>query len=165
MRGATIRYMADHGNAPGRPWYDHVIREIALRGWGKTELSERSGVSRTTIDRWEHGQMVPRPGPVNKVADVIGTDRRHAHELAGIIARVSAAPTAPSPVPPDLVRDVMRNRRLSEDEKADVLALIEKRLAQRAASGESSRGDEEAQRPRGPRSGDPGSGRAERGTA
>ena len=66
---------------PARPWYALVIKEIALRGWSKTELSERSGVARTTIDNWSTNSRTPTKQAVNAVADALGIDRARAHIL------------------------------------------------------------------------------------
>ena len=70
---------------PARPWYNFILREIAQRSWTKTELSDRSGVARTTIDNWRTNRRSPTDGTVNDVADVLGIDRAAAHDLAGVI--------------------------------------------------------------------------------
>lgn len=108
---------------PARPWHDLVTREIALRGWTKTELSERSGVARTTIDNWRTNSRRPSAKAVNAVADVLSVDRARAHALAGI-----TEPTGPEPdiLPPGLrasIREI-----LPPDSAARVEAAVEAAL-------------------------------------
>lgn len=96
----TILYMSDI-RSPARPWFDLVTREIAVRGWGITELARRAKVGRPTVYGWRDSAGKPQSGPVNAVADVLGIDRKRANELAGIIPR-DGPERGPAP---DLARD------------------------------------------------------------
>lgn len=80
---------------PARPWYDAVIEELALKGWTKAELTERSGVAKSTIDNWAKNPRKPQSAKVNAVADELGIPRKRALRLAGIIA---SAPDVPKEV-------------------------------------------------------------------
>lgn len=91
--------MSDPRPAPARPWYDYVISEIALRGWTKTQLSERSGVSRPAIDKWQKNPRPPQAASVNAVADVLDIPRERALRLAGVIAAEPEAHPPPAPDP------------------------------------------------------------------
>lgn len=123
--------MTQKAPPPARPLYERVIREVSLRGWTKTELSERSGVARTTIDNWSTNRRKPQPKAVNAVADVLGIDREEAHVLAGIV----------TPEHPDaLLRNItetIRRAGLTPDQQEAVIAAVEQTLRddhQRAAS-------------------------------
>lgn len=114
---------------PARPWYDLVIREIALRGWAKTELSDRSGVARTTIDNWNTNRRKPSAKAVNAVADALGISRAAAHVLAGIVV-----PGQPAGIPPGLLDTIRRT--LPEEDQERVIAAIRRVLSGATGSGE-----------------------------
>lgn len=97
-------YMSDE-RPPARPWYDLVMTESAVRGWGIAELARYAGVSRPTIYGWRDNLSKPRPKPVNDVADKLGIDRRRALRLAGIVA----TEPEPEPIPSDMMTSIRRN--------------------------------------------------------
>lgn len=86
MRDTTIHYMSADAIPPARAWSQLVTETVALKGWTKAELADRSGVARSTIDGWESNPRPPQAKKVNAVADVLGIDRARALRLAGIIA-------------------------------------------------------------------------------
>lgn len=116
-RGATLDYMSAPRPAPARPWYDRVTAEIALRGWTKTQLSERSGVSRTAIDKWQKNPRPPQAASVNAVADALGIPRERALRLAGVI------PEVPREFSPDL-QELMRQE-VGDEMAANLIAHYE----------------------------------------
>lgn len=129
--------MARNG-APAKPWYDTVIATIAVRGWTKAELSDRSGVARTTIDNWERNPRKPQAKSVNAVADAVGIPREQALRLAGIIAEAAEAERSPPREPTAIDRafgeDAGRFRAAMAsafgDGAARKLRLVEEALSQ-----------------------------------
>lgn len=71
---------------PARPWYDRVMREAAVRGWGVAELARRAKVGRPTLYGWRDNPGKPQSAKVNAVADALGIPRTEALQLAGVIA-------------------------------------------------------------------------------
>jgi transcriptional regulator with XRE-family HTH domain len=53
-------------------------------GWNNSELAERSGVTRPTIDRLRSGKRPPAVKTVHKLADALHIDRKSAEQLAGL---------------------------------------------------------------------------------
>ncbi|MBW3590986.1 MAG: helix-turn-helix domain-containing protein [Actinobacteria bacterium] len=55
--------------------FDRTIRERREElGIGQAALAERVGVSQQTISRWEHGEVVPPPKRLVKVAQALDLD-------------------------------------------------------------------------------------------
>lgn len=77
--------------APAAPYYALVVDRLKRDGKGKLWLSQRSGVSRNTVDNWAKQPKPPQPATVLAVADVLGIDHDEALRLAGI------SPTATEP--------------------------------------------------------------------
>jgi transcriptional regulator with XRE-family HTH domain len=126
-----MHYMTHDRPSPARPWYELVNRERALRGWSKTELSDRSGVARTTIDNWSTNPRTPTAEAVNAVADVLGVDRARAHVLAGIVASAASEPGPHPHVPPDVADYVRRRWRRDPAEAEAVLSDLEAAFSRR----------------------------------
>lgn len=93
--------MADATAPPARAWHRRVVDAAALKGWTKTELAERAGVARSTIDGWDSNPRPPQAKKVTAVADALGIPRAEALQLAGIIAAVPD----PGPEPPQELID------------------------------------------------------------
>lgn len=110
--------------SPARPWYDLVIETIALKGWTKAQLSERSSVSRPAIDNWRTNPKPPQARSVNAVADALGIPRNRALRLAGIIGNRSE-----TTVPGRVLAEIMASDELSGEEKEAVIEAVEARLA------------------------------------
>lgn len=97
-----------------------------------TELSERSGVARTTIGNWNTNRRKPYAKAVNAVADALGIDRAEAHVLAGIVAREQHGDDPE--IPPGLARAVPEaliltvKRVLPREEWVAVLSAIAESL-------------------------------------
>lgn len=116
-----MRYMSTDGRAPAaRELYKLVLETTALKGWTKAELSERSGVARSTIDGWAKNPRPPQARSVAAVADVLGIDRAEAVRLAGIVK------AAPDKVSAHLRRVLQAE--LPPDVAARVIAHIEEEL-------------------------------------
>lgn len=73
-------------NAPAKPFLDLVEATLAERGQSKTWLSQRSGVTRTTLNNWRSKPRSPQASSVIAVADTLGIDRQKALRLAGLPA-------------------------------------------------------------------------------
>lgn len=109
--------------APAKPWYDLVIETLALRGMTKAELTDRSGVAKSTIDKWERNPGKPQARSVTKVADALGIPRERAVRLAGII-------------PPPPARGLSeRTQRLMREEVGDEMTAALIAHAEHLASG------------------------------
>lgn len=115
--------MSRHG-APARPWYDLVIETIALKGWTKAQLADRSGVSRPTVDNWRTNPKPPQARSVNAVADALGIPREHALRLAGVIAGPSEAERSPPPALSEATKAMMREE-LGDELAARLIAHYE----------------------------------------
>lgn len=104
--------MQDRGTrAPAKDWYDLVVQTIALKGMTKTQLAERAGVSRATIDRWERGASRPaQAASVNAVADALGIPRVLALRLAGVISDTPETDRSPPRELPADLQELMRKR-------------------------------------------------------
>lgn len=88
--------------APARDWYNLAAETAAVKGWSMADLSNRSGVARSTIYGWRDNSGKPQAKSVNAVADALGIPRERALRLAGIIA--APAPQAESPPERELPR-------------------------------------------------------------
>ena len=132
--------MSDQG-APARPWYNLVAETIALKGWTKAQLAERSGVSRPTIDNWRVNPRAPQARSVNAVADVLGIPRQQALRLAGVIPDGDQNEHSPPTLlderigseDAELVRNALRE--VYPDEADEIIAGMEERLRKRRAGG------------------------------
>lgn len=78
-------------NAPALPFLQLVEAALAERGQTKTWLSQRSGVTRTTLNNWRSKPRSPQASSVLAVADTLGIDHKKALRLAGLPADTSAA--------------------------------------------------------------------------
>jgi transcriptional regulator with XRE-family HTH domain len=110
--------------APARAWYELVNETIAVKGWSVAELSERSGVARSTIYGWRDNPRKPQAKSVNAVADMIGIDRARAVRLAGIVLSEPAADEERvRPISAHLRREITEE--LSPEDAARVIGLLE----------------------------------------
>ncbi|MER7361844.1 helix-turn-helix transcriptional regulator [Nonomuraea wenchangensis] len=80
-------------NAPAKPFLDLVEATLAEMGRTKTWLSQRSNVSRATINNWAHQPRTPQSASVIAVAEALGIDQRRALRLAGLPSTGSAPET------------------------------------------------------------------------
>jgi len=100
-------------------FWKRVKSEQASRGWTDTELSGRSGIPRSTIDRLEVGKRPPASRVVNTLASVLGIDGDEARRLARVV---------PGPGKPGVVstRDaVLRDPIYTESQRATMLELLD----------------------------------------
>lgn len=108
---------------PAQAWYRRVTEVIALRGWSKQELSDRSGVARSTIDGWQRNPRRPQAKSVNAVADVLGIDRAEALRLAGV-----TAPAGDGTVPDDILQAVRAEYPDDEETQQRVIDAVARTL-------------------------------------
>lgn len=101
---------ASPDHAPARRWYDLVVEQGAIRGWGIAEMARRAKVGRPTIYGWRDNANKPQAGPVNAVADVLAIPRERALRLAGVITAEppSADPALPTPEEMERLREHIR---------------------------------------------------------
>jgi transcriptional regulator with XRE-family HTH domain len=67
------------------------MEALKIRGMTKSQLHQKSGVARSTIDTWKTQPRPPQPATVIAVADVLGIDRGEALRLAGVLPDTKAA--------------------------------------------------------------------------
>lgn len=61
----------------GAEAFGAVLRQLRVEhGWSASRLADRAGVSRSTVRRFEGGQLRPRPSTVGWLAGAIDPDRR-----------------------------------------------------------------------------------------
>ena len=97
-----------------------VESERVDQGLTKAELSERSGVARSTIDRLEFGLRPPAVKTVHALADVLHIKRDKAEVLAGLL------PDESEPTGEVDVRDaILRSPAYTEDQRAMLLAMVD----------------------------------------
>jgi transcriptional regulator with XRE-family HTH domain len=70
---------------PALPLYRRITAELRAKGMTKTQLHQRSGVARSTIEDWKTQPRPPLPSTVNAIADALAIDRTEAQRLAGLI--------------------------------------------------------------------------------
>lgn len=91
-RLATSRYKRNVSDrAPAAPFHAAVMAALKTRGMTKSQLHQKSGVARSTLDTWKTQPRAPQPGTVLAVADALGIDRGEALRLAGVLADTKAA--------------------------------------------------------------------------
>lgn len=91
VRVPTTRYKGDVSDrAPAAPFHAAVMEALKTRGLTKSQLHQRSGVARSTIDTWATQPRPPQPATVLAVADVLDIDRGEALRLAGVLADTKA---------------------------------------------------------------------------
>lgn len=73
-----------YDSPPARALFDRAEREWRHRSWTISDVATRTGLSRATIYRLRMGKRPPLAETVNKIADLLGIDRDHAYELAGL---------------------------------------------------------------------------------
>lgn len=69
---------------PALPYHAVVVATLQEQGKSKSWLSQRSGVSRNTIDNWAKQPRAPQAGTVVAVAKVLGIHPKLALQLAGV---------------------------------------------------------------------------------
>lgn len=79
-------------NAPALPFLQLVEATLAERGQTKTWLSQRSGVTRATLNNWRTKPRSPQASSVLAVADVLDIDHQKALRLAGLPSVGEALP-------------------------------------------------------------------------
>ena len=121
--------MPTDGQAPAASaWFHLVMETTALKGWTKAELSDRSGVARSTIDGWARNPRPPQARSVVAVADTLGIDRAEAVRLAGIVTVGPAHADEPERISAHLRREI--ERELKDPERtARAIAYIEGELS------------------------------------
>jgi transcriptional regulator with XRE-family HTH domain len=118
-----------------------VVETLALKGMTKAELTDRSGVAKSTIDKWAVNPRKPQAAKVNAVADALGIPRERALRLAGVIADGEVADRSPPALlderlgteDAELVRKAIRD--VYPDEADGIIAGMEERLRRRRAAG------------------------------
>lgn len=98
-----------------------VHTERLRRGWSKTELHLKSGVSRSTLDNLGYGSLPPFVATVDALADTLGIPRDEAYQLAGLELPQWDPPTdASAPVR----AAIEASATFTADQKAMLLAMV-----------------------------------------
>jgi transcriptional regulator with XRE-family HTH domain len=79
--------------APARPLWERVEALRTQNGWTRTQLAQRAGVARTTIDKWKTQPRAPLASTIKDVATALGLDLDETLRLAGIVPGQEEAPT------------------------------------------------------------------------
>lgn len=93
--------MSDSGLPPARRLWERIERERNERRWTTLDLEQRSGIPRSTVNRWKTAKRSPLADTVIPIADAFGIPRRELLQLAGLSPGEPApheAVTAPQPV-------------------------------------------------------------------
>lgn len=111
---------------PALPWWQH-LEDLRIRNdWNRTQLAERAGVARTTIDKWKTARRAPLNTTVTEVADRLGIDREEALRLAGVLPRPSAGQDpADESSTADYLDRLYRKVRDDPDRREELQALLE----------------------------------------
>jgi transcriptional regulator with XRE-family HTH domain len=85
--GPGIRYLCVMSDAESGITFAQLIATARrARGWSQEELETASGVSRSTLSRWERGQADrPEPEHVRAVCKALGIDPRYAAVSLGFL--------------------------------------------------------------------------------
>lgn len=94
QQSATTGYMTARGiRPPALPWWKHLEALRLEKGWTRSQLAQRAGVARSTVDGWKTNPRPPLVTTITEVADRLEIDRRDALRLAGLTAPATSPPT------------------------------------------------------------------------
>jgi transcriptional regulator with XRE-family HTH domain len=136
MRASSITYACVMSDAESALTFADLIRTgRQRRGWSQEDLERESGVSRSTLSRWERG-LADRPEPehVRAVCRALGIDpRRAAVALGYLTAEDLSGPAASRPLPVEVaeVLAMLEDPKLPADDRAKWIDYL-KFLYQRA---------------------------------
>lgn len=128
---ADLADQAGRGEVPFATWLRYAREEA---GWPKiaaTEVLKSKGIQWRTYFRWESGAIAkPDPAEIRKVCLCLGIDPREAAIAQGIITREELKLPPFEPVPYRLrpIVSVVRDRRIPEDVKEDLLHIVDAAL-------------------------------------
>ncbi len=117
-RAGYIPYLCVMPDATGVPAFaDLIANARKAKGWSQEELETASGVSRSTLSRWERG-LADRPEPehVRAVCAALGIDPRQAAVSLGLLTVDEIQPSRPLPPELDQVIDIIENREVPADD-------------------------------------------------
>ena len=87
----------------------------------QTELSQRLGIGLSTVAEWYHGRKYPRPGNLQKIADILGvymSDLREPMNKKGNYKPAVAVPvlgSVPAGIPIEAIQDIVDYEEISEE--------------------------------------------------
>lgn len=86
MHETSVATPRPRGSERGAAFASLIISARRERGWTHDELTTRSGVSRSTLFRWEAGNATaPNPDQLRRVCHALGVDHRHALVALGYL--------------------------------------------------------------------------------
>lgn len=96
------------------------------KNWSQEDLETHSGVSRSTISRWERGLAdKPEPEHVRAVCAALGVDPRRAAVSLGYLTSEEIAGSTPLLDPAvEEVLDILQDPAVSEDEKTSWIGYL-----------------------------------------
>lgn len=80
-----MRYMSEETRGVAYPLWERVRRELALRGWSGTLLNQKTGVARSTINKFRTQPRPPQAATVIALAKALDIPVAEALHLAGIL--------------------------------------------------------------------------------
>jgi transcriptional regulator with XRE-family HTH domain len=105
-----------------------LIRDGRRRkGWSQDDLEAESGVSRSTLSRWERGiSDRPEPPHVRAVCLALGIDPRRAAVALGYLTPEEVRPPAGRPLDPEIaeVLDLLQDPSVPVDEKREWIKYL-----------------------------------------
>jgi len=127
------------GATPGQSFADLIANARRSKGWSQEDLERESGVSRSTLSRWERG-LADRPEPelVRAVCKVLDVDPRLAAVRLGYLRMDEIATTGTLNQLRPEVEEVLRmleDPQLPADDRAkwiDYLKFLYQRAHERA---------------------------------
>lgn len=109
---------------PALPWWQHLEDLRIKNDWNRTQLAERAGVARTTIDKWKTARRAPLNTTVTEVADRLGIDREKALRLAGVVPRSPGGESGVDSSAADRLDRLYRNVRDDPARRGELESLL-----------------------------------------
>jgi transcriptional regulator with XRE-family HTH domain len=127
---STYRHRVPVNDNPRGKAFANLIREGRwAKGWTQDRLVEESGVSRSTILRWEKGEASrPDPDQVRAACLALGIDPRRAAVVLGYLTpdEVAAMDSRGRPLSPEEeeILTILRDRGVPSAEKAPLVEYL-----------------------------------------
>lgn len=110
---------------------DFIRKGRQRKGWSQDDLHAASGVSRSSISRWERGNLNDPPAPehVRAACSALDLDPREAAVILGFLTPEELDGTNPYiPADVETILELLEHPALSADERAELLGYLKVRL-------------------------------------
>ncbi len=115
-----------------------IVKGRQTKGWSQTELEEASGVSRSSISRYERGLTdTPEPEHVRALCAALNIDPRQAAVSLGYLTLDEVQPVKPLPPKMKEVLEILEDPTITDSDKQawiDYLIYLKTRAQSRANS-------------------------------